>query len=57
MWETGDWATTIEGETPSGAHFGPLDEKGFWSVVWVRQGEGDWKVALETWNRLKIYPK
>ncbi len=54
IWVTGEWNTTVEGQTPQGQHFGPLDEKGFWTNILVREGDV-WKVRLEMWNRLKIY--
>jgi ketosteroid isomerase-like protein len=56
MLDTGEWVSILEGTTPSGQHFGPLEDKGFYSAVSVKQGD-EWKIVLETWNRLKIYPK
>ena len=54
MWVTGEWNTTLEGQTPQGQHFGPQDEKGYWTGIYVREGDV-WKQRLEMWNRLKIY--
>jgi ketosteroid isomerase-like protein len=54
FWASGDWVVSTEGTTPSGQHFGPTDEKGFFTVIFVREVD-EWKVALEIWNRLKSY--
>jgi uncharacterized protein (TIGR02246 family) len=42
MWATGAWSTTIKGE-----NFGPLEIKGYWSVI--REGD-DWKIRMLTSN-------
>jgi uncharacterized protein (TIGR02246 family) len=44
IWATGGWAVTVQGQ--SGA---PVDLKGFWGAVKVREGDG-WKTRMETWN-------
>jgi ketosteroid isomerase-like protein len=49
MWATGEWTQTIKGQ-----NFGPLDEKGYWTDIFTREGD-TWKVRVSTWNRLKIY--
>ena len=38
MWATGAWSSTIKGE-----NFGPIQIKGYWSVV--REGD-DWKIRM-----------
>jgi ketosteroid isomerase-like protein len=48
-WATGEWSQTVKGQ-----NFGPLDEKGYWTCIYVRQGDV-WKVRVNTWNRLKVY--
>ena len=42
MWATGGWSTTIKGE-----NFGPIQIKGYWSVI--REGD-DWKIRMLTSN-------
>jgi hypothetical protein len=42
MWATGGWSETIQGQ-----NFGPIQIKGYWSVI--RVGE-DWKIRMLTWN-------
>ena len=44
IWVTGDWSCTIKGQ-----NFGPVDIKGFWGTVEVREGD-DWKIQMDTWN-------
>src|SRR5271156_1885848 len=40
LWPTGAWSATIKGE-----NFGPIDIKGYWSVI--REGD-DWKIRMLT---------
>ncbi|HEY0789426.1 MAG TPA: SgcJ/EcaC family oxidoreductase [Chthoniobacterales bacterium] len=40
MWATGGWSSTIQGQ-----NFGPVEIKGYWSVI--REGE-DWKIRMLT---------
>ena len=49
-WGTGEWTQTIQSES-----FGPLDEKGYWTSIYAREGDV-WKIRVNTWNRLKVYP-
>jgi uncharacterized protein (TIGR02246 family) len=44
IWVTGDWSCTIKGQ-----NFGPVDLKGYWGTVDVREGD-DWKIQMDTWN-------
>ena len=49
-WATGEWSQTVKGQ-----NWGPLDEKGYYTCIFVREGDV-WKVRVNTWNRLKVYP-
>ena len=49
-WATGKWSQTVKGQ-----NWGPLDEKGYWTSIYAREGDV-WKVRVNTWNRLKVYP-
>jgi uncharacterized protein (TIGR02246 family) len=42
IWATGGWSSTIKGE-----NYGPLQVKGYWSVI--RVGD-DWKIRMLTFN-------
>ena len=44
MWETGSWTTTIRGQ-----NFGPIELKGFWASIMVREGDA-WKYRMNIWN-------
>ena len=44
MWATGQWSNTIKGDD-----WGPIDEKGYWSAIYVREGDA-WKKLMLTWN-------
>jgi ketosteroid isomerase-like protein len=48
-WATGEWSQIVKGQ-----NFGPLDEKGYWTCIYAREGDV-WKVRVNTWNRLKAY--
>ena len=42
MWATGKWSCTVKGQ-----NFGPVEAKGYWSVI--REGD-DWNIRMLTWN-------
>ena len=42
MWATGKWSATVKGQ-----NFGPVEAKGYWSVI--REGD-DWKIRMLTSN-------
>ena len=44
IWATGEWSLTIKGQ-----NFGPIEEKGYWTEIYVREGDA-WKVRMQTWN-------
>jgi ketosteroid isomerase-like protein len=44
VWSNGEWSSTIQG-----TNWGPLHPKGYWMVIWVREGDA-WKFKYETWN-------
>jgi hypothetical protein len=44
IWWNGSWATTTQVKGSN-----PVQAKGFWGMVSVRQGD-TWKCQLETWN-------
>ena len=43
-WTSGEWTTTLKGQ-----NFGPVEIKGYWTDVNVREGN-NWKDQLETFN-------
>ena len=43
-WSNGEWSLTLQGKDGS-----PIDLKGYWSSVDVREGDA-WKDAMQTWN-------
>jgi ketosteroid isomerase-like protein len=43
-WSNGKWSQTIKGE-----NFGPIQLKGYWASITIRDG-GTWKKRLDTWN-------
>jgi hypothetical protein len=43
MWATGSWTATVKGQ-----NFGPVDAKGYWSVI--REGD-DWNIRMLTFNQ------
>jgi ketosteroid isomerase-like protein len=43
-WSNGEWTTTVQGQ-----NFAPVEIKGYWSDVNVREGN-NWKDQLETFN-------
>jgi len=44
VWANGEWSETIQ--DPNG---GPIEVKGYWSSVHVREGD-TWKIRLDTYN-------
>jgi ketosteroid isomerase-like protein len=44
VWANGQWSGTIQGK-----NWGPIDQKGYWSVILVRDGDS-WKFLMETAN-------
>ena len=44
MWWNGEWSNTIKGD-----NWGPIDHKGYFANILVREGD-DWKIRLDTWN-------
>ena len=44
MWWNGEWTTTIKGE-----NFGPVETKGYWTSIVVREGS-DWKDRMQIFN-------
>jgi hypothetical protein len=43
VWSVGEWWSTLQSQT------GPKFEKGCWSAIYVREGDG-WKIPLLTVN-------
>jgi uncharacterized protein (TIGR02246 family) len=43
VWATGSWTATVKGQ-----NFGPVDAKGYWSVI--REGD-DWKIRMLAFNQ------
>ena len=48
MWATGKWSATVKGQ-----NFGPVEAKGYWSVI--REGD-DWKIRMLTFNQTPAPP-
>jgi ketosteroid isomerase-like protein len=44
MWANGEYSMTVQGE-----NFGPVEQKGYWSIILVREGDA-WKTRMQTWN-------
>ena len=44
MWATGGWSVTVKGQ-----NFGPVQAKGYYGAIYVREGDA-WKKRMETWN-------
>ena len=44
MWSNGEWSETLQGKD-----FGPIPLKGYWSEIYVREGDA-WKVRMQMWN-------
>jgi hypothetical protein len=40
----GEWSNTVKGD-----NWGPIDAKGYWSAIYVQEGDA-WKKLLLTWN-------
>jgi|HubBroStandDraft_6_1064221.scaffolds.fasta_scaffold382434_1 ketosteroid isomerase-like protein len=44
LWVTGEWSETGQGKTGE-----PIPIKGYWSDIYVREGD-DWKIRMSFWN-------
>ena len=44
VWATGEWS-----ETGLGKNGEPIPIKGYWSDIYVREGD-DWKIRVDAWN-------
>jgi uncharacterized protein (TIGR02246 family) len=44
IWATGGWTVTVKGKD-----FGPVEAKGYYGAIYVREGD-TWKKRMETWN-------
>ena len=44
LWATGEW-----GETGQDKNGEPLPIKGYWSIIYVREGD-NWKIRVSAWN-------
>jgi uncharacterized protein (TIGR02246 family) len=44
VWEVGEWSTTVQGQ-----NFGPIEAKGYFSSINVREGD-TWKICMLTFN-------
>jgi ketosteroid isomerase-like protein len=49
-WENGEWSVTIQGRSG-----GPIQLKGYWSVIDSREGD-NWKIRMLTWNTTPAPP-
>ena len=50
VWASGDWSCTIKGQ-----NFGPVDLKGYWGAIEVREGD-TLKTWMRTWNTTPAPP-
>ena len=44
LWATGEWSETGQGKNGE-----PIPIKGYWSMIYVREGD-DWKIRMQAWN-------
>jgi len=44
LWMNGQYSMTVKGQ-----NFGPVEQKGYWCLILVRQGDA-WKTRVLTWN-------
>jgi uncharacterized protein (TIGR02246 family) len=44
LWATGEWSETGQGKDGE-----PLPIKGYWSKIYVHEGD-DWKIQMDAWN-------
>jgi hypothetical protein len=44
IWATGGWSVTVKGQ-----NFGPVEAKGYYGAIYVREGD-TLKKRMETWN-------
>jgi ketosteroid isomerase-like protein len=49
-WSTGAWSSTVRGQ-----NFGPVEQKGYWSVIDTREGDAT-KIRMLTWNITPVPP-
>ena len=49
-WSTGEWRSTVRGE-----NFGPIEQKGYWSVTDIRKGDAT-KIRMLTCNVIPVPP-
>jgi uncharacterized protein (TIGR02246 family) len=45
MWATGERSLTIQDQ-----NFGPVEAKGYWGAIKVREGDDNWKIRMLTFN-------
>jgi len=44
VWMNGKYSVTLKGQ-----NFGPVDQKGYWCLILVREGDA-WKTRMQIWN-------
>jgi uncharacterized protein (TIGR02246 family) len=44
VWVNGEYSMTLKGE-----NFGPVEQKGYWCLILVREGDA-WKTRMSIWN-------
>ena len=49
-WSIGEWSSTVRGQD-----FGPVEQKGYWSVIDTREGDAT-KIRMLTWNITPVPP-
>ena len=49
-WSTGSWSSTVRGQ-----NLGPVEQKGYWSVIDAREGDAR-KMRMLTWNMAPVPP-
>jgi len=49
-WSTGEWSSTVRGQD-----LGPVEKKGYWSVIDTREGDAR-KIRMLTWNMTPAPP-
>ena len=49
-WSIGEWSSTVRGQD-----FGPVEQKGYWSVIDTREGDAT-KIQMLTWNITPVSP-
>jgi ketosteroid isomerase-like protein len=51
VWMNGEYSMTLKGE-----NFGPVEQKGYWCLILVRDGDA-WKPRLQIWNIAQAPPE